>query len=160
MGRDALNPSTEAAPGVSSSMLGAWSAPTLDLQEPDQLEAAELPPVGMMGACAACYPHGLEMHLCRLSLSGARHPCCPHRTALQVKQILLGGYVCVPPICQSHSSEAPELLPQRFCQYADLPAQTGARDAGTPVALDSLKDTLARLRLGLSRYLPGASALC
>ena len=54
MGRDTLVTHAEAAPGVSSSMLGAWSAPTLDLQEHDQLEAAELPLLRMMEACAAC----------------------------------------------------------------------------------------------------------
>ena len=54
MDRDALNTRTEAAPGVSSSMLGAWSAPALDVEEHGQLEAAELPLLRKMEACAAC----------------------------------------------------------------------------------------------------------
>ena len=86
MGRDAFDSPTEAAPGVSSSMLGSVQFqhhhvlqgqrggrtrfsrhtcrllgphPRLDLQGSDQLEAAKLPLPRMMEACAACLLNGL-----------------------------------------------------------------------------------------------------
>lgn len=61
MGGDTFATHTEAAPGVSCSMLRPWSAPTLGSQEHYQLGAAELRPLRLrcvVEACAACFPAG------------------------------------------------------------------------------------------------------